>query len=63
LNVKYKWTNESGFDVHAPKIVVRVIRYARHQLGWRPEESGKPLIIENGYQLLNDLGYISYDVR
>lgn len=55
--VSYVWTNEQGLDVHEPKTVVRVIRYARNQLGWKPDDTGKPLIIENGYQLLNDLGY------
>ena len=38
----YKWTGETGINIHDPKTVVRIIRYARNQLGWHPEENNKP---------------------
>jgi len=56
-DIVYRWTSERGLDVHAPRTVVRVIRYANQHLGWNPEKNPKPLIIANGYQLLKDVGY------
>jgi len=56
--VIYKWTNEKGLPpIQQPIIAVRIIRYAVRQLNWQPTTKNDPLIIEDGYELLKQIGY------
>jgi hypothetical protein len=46
----------SGVNLHTPGLAAGIIRQAR-QCGWQPEQTATPFIIENGLQLLAEMGY------
>jgi len=55
----YTWAHVYGLPpIQTPVIAVRVIRHATRHLGWEPTGHSQPLIIKNGYELLQEIGYI-----
>ncbi len=46
----------SGINLHTPLFAAAIIRHMR-QRGWQPEQTTTPFIIEDGLQLLADMGY------
>ena len=54
----YKWTRKTGLPVIGrPLLVVQIVRYAKKQLNWKPMPRTAPTIIQNGYELLRQVGY------
>jgi hypothetical protein len=46
----------SRINLHTPRLAAEIIRQAR-QRGWQPEQTATPFIIENGLELLAEMGY------
>jgi hypothetical protein len=55
--------NNRNLNIHEPEPTARVIRYARQQLGWNPDERVAPLVIEHGFEILKQVGYIAKPIQ
>jgi hypothetical protein len=45
-----------GVNLHTPQWAAALIR-AAHRKGWKPDTARQPFVIENGVELLKELGY------